>query len=464
MIARASTWTSSEAAKAVNGDLSGPDRRTFFGVSTDTRDDLDGQLFVALSGDRFDAHDFLDDAIRGGAAGLLVETGRVAGRTFPEDVAVIRVEDALYALGDLARAHRRRLNTPVVALTGSNGKTTTKEMLAGIFSAAMPTLKTQGNLNNLIGVPMTVLGIEETDRVAVVEMGMNEPGEIARYTEIAEPNAGMVINVGPAHIGKLGSIEAIAAAKGELFAGLSIDAVAIVNADDENVVRVAEGHKRQRTFGRSEGVHVRLLDSEAVGDDKQQIQLSVDGTDLTAIIPFTGLHNAMNAAAAVAAATSVPSLAPVSHDDVVTGLASVAPVARRLLPRKIGPYLVIDDCYNANGASMVAALETVAARGARFGALLGEMRELGDFSDAEHRRVGEAAARLNAAFVGSFGPAAAPIAAAARTSAATTHEDQDEDALFSWLKEQLQDGDVLLVKGSRGIRMERFIERLEAEV
>lgn len=440
----------------MGGELSGPNRRTLSGVSTDTRDPLEGQLFVALVGERFDAHDFLHKAIDGGAAGLLVERGR-AGEA-PEGVAVIEVDDTLFALGELARAHRRRLGTPVVALTGSNGKTTTKELLAGILSRSNATLKTQGNLNNLIGVPMTVLGIEASHAVAVVEMGMNQPGEIARYTEICEPAVGMVINVGPAHIGELGSIEAIAAAKGELYAGLSAGAVRVVSADDERVVKVAG--PGGRTFGRAADADVRLVSTDAVGVERQRVELSIDGRALTVEIPFPGAHNAMNATAAVAAATAAP--VTVSDDDIVEGLAAVAPVARRLVPRQIGPYLVIDDCYNANGASMVAALETVAARGARFGALLGEMRELGAHSVAEHRRVGEAAVRLGAAFVVTFGPEAKAIAdGAAGTS--THHEDDDLDAAFAALTARLEDGDVLLVKGSRGIRMERFIDRLEAQ-
>lgn len=442
----------------MGGELSGPARRTLLGVSTDTRDPLKGQLFVALVGDRFDAHDFLDKAVNEGAAGLLVARGRAHG--VPEDVAVIEVDDTLVALGDLARAHRRRLGTPVVALTGSNGKTTTKELLAGILSRSNVTLKTEGNLNNLIGVPMTVLGLEARHAVAVIEMGMNQPGEIARYTEICEPVVGMVINVGPAHIGELGSIEAIAAAKGELYAGLGPDAVRVVNVDDANVVRVATPGPR-RTFGRAAGADVRLVGHAAIGDDRQRIEVEIDGRTLSVEIPFAGAHNAMNATAAIAAATAAP--VAVSDEDIVMGLGAVAPVARRLVPRSIGPYLVIDDCYNANGASMVAALETVAARGRRFGAMLGEMRELGTHSASEHRRVGEAAARLGAAFVVTFGPDARAIADGA-SSVKTHHEDDDFEAAFAALTAELEDGDVLLVKGSRGIRMERFIDRLEAWV
>lgn len=465
MIARASKWTSIEVARAVGGELVGPDRRTFFGVSTDTRDALDGQLFVALVGDNFDAHDFLDRAVAGGAAGLLVQRDRF-DKTFADNVAVVTVDDTLYALGELAKAHRRRLNTPVVALTGSNGKTTTKELLAGIFAAAHSTLKTQGNLNNLIGVPMTMLGIEEGHEVAVVEMGMNQPNEIARYTEIAEPVAGMVINVQPAHIGKLGSLAAIAAAKGELYDGLAKDAVAIVNADDPEVVRIAAARTAgpTRTFGTGEGVDVRLVASSPIDAERQRVTWRVDGVEVVATIPFVGTHNAMNATAAVAAATSIPELVAASHDDIVNGLAKVAPVARRLLPRAIGPYLVIDDSYNANGASMIAALETVASRKSRFGALFGEMRELGSHSESEHRRVGEAAARLGAAFVVSFGGEARAITdAAASAGVSTHHEDDDFEAAYAAVRDVLERGDVLLVKGSRGMRMERFIERLAEE-
>lgn len=454
MIARASHWTASEVAAAVGGRLTGPDV-AIAGVSTDTRDALNEHLFVALTGERFDAHDFAANAVAGGASALLVSRAV----EHPRHVAVVTVGDTLRALGELAKTHRARMPAAVVALTGSNGKTTTKNMLAAILSVRRRTLATEGNLNNLIGVPMTLLGLAEEHEAIVVEMGMNAEGEIARYTEIADPDVGMVINVGPAHIGMLGSLEAIARAKAELLRGLRPGAVAVVNADDPYVVRAAVGLEHAITFGRGEA-HVVLARAEPDGSG-QRIEVVAGGERASIHIPFEGEHNAMNATAAIAAACALG----VPLSDAAAGLPSSAKASRRLAYAEVGPYLVVDDCYNANRASMAAAIETVSARaareGRRFVALLGEMRELGDFSDEEHRRVGELAGR-RAAIVAAFGPLAGGIAHA--SPATSMHEADDPERLFRWLLPRLEAGDVILVKGSRGIRMERFIELLEAEV
>lgn len=468
MIARASQWTTSEVAAAVCGRIHGDAGRGLAGVATDTRDALRDLLFVALAGDRFDAHDFLEKAVENGAGALLVTAGRVGAErlsALSATVPVIEVQDSLHGLGELARAHRRRFPGLLVhALTGSNGKTSTKEMLAAILETAGPVLKTEGNLNNLIGAPLTLLGARADHRAAVVELGMNALGEISRLTEIASPDVGLVINVGPAHIGELGSIEAIAQAKGELFAGLDRDrAMAVVNLDDRWVVEMARrfAPARQRTFGRSEAADVRLVERRALGEG-QELTLSVDGTTVELELPYPGAHNALNAAAAVATATARTSI---DLGALSRGLASARRVAGRLIVEPLGPYWIVDDCYNANGASMLAAIETLAERvssGGRLVALLGEMRELGKFSAEEHERVGRAAAERGAALVASFGPDAAPIAAGARAAGLeeVTHQDEDREALLAWLLPRLREGDVILVKGSRGIHMERFISRL----
>jgi UDP-N-acetylmuramoyl-tripeptide--D-alanyl-D-alanine ligase len=358
----------------------------------------------------------------------------------------------------------------VLALTGSNGKTTTKEMVAAIQAAARPCLKTEGNLNNLIGLPMTLLGAQAHHQVAVVEMGMNKPGEIARYAEIAEPDAGLVLNVGPAHIGELGSIEAIADAKGELFAGLHPGAVAVANLDDPRVMgQVPRSAARLLTFGRDLGADVCLLAAAPRAEGGQDLVLRVDGAEVQAFLPLDGAHNALNAAGAVALATARPDLAPASLAAVVEGLAKVVVPGGRLAARAMAGLWVIDDGYNANRASMEAALATAAARARARGvglvALLGEMRELGAFSEAEHARVGQVAAEVGAAAVAAFGPGAGPIAAAAAAAGVPAHhEAEDEAALYAWARERWRPGDVVLVKGSRGIRMERFLRRLEGEV
>ena len=475
MITRAATWTSQGVADATGGALTGRPRRMLTGVSTDTRDDLDGRLFVALSGPRFDAHNFLSQAVSKGAKALLVSKAKVAKADLPEgDYDVIRVKDVLTALGDLGRAHRRRWSGPVFALTGSNGKTTTKEMAAAILASSRSVLKTHGNLNNLIGVPMTLLGLEEHHQAAIVEMGMNRLGEIARYTEIAEPSVGVVTNIGPAHIGELGSIQNIAQAKGELYLGLGSNAIQVVNADDPLVLMVAKAaarsSRRTRTFGRAPHADVCLVKADEGPDPAstgQRLELRVDGRSVQVDLPLAGAHNADNAAAAVALVTAHPDI-DVSVEDIATGLAGVSVVGGRMRTEAVGSYLIVDDSYNANSASMQAAVETMAKlatrQSRRLVAVLGEMRELGTFSPSEHGRVGATVARHGAAVLAAFGPEASPLAEAAAAGGVTSrHESEDADALYAWLKAQLQDGDLILVKGSRGIRMEQFIERLKEE-
>lgn len=456
-------------ALATGGRLRGSGDVLVDGISTDTRDPLQNQLFVALRGERFDAHSFVNKAVDAGARGLIVDErgGLTEERleALSKRVTIVVVSDTLAALGDLARAHRAHFELPVFGLTGSNGKTTTKELMASLLGVSRRVLATQGNLNNLVGVPMTLFGLDSSHEVAVIEMGMNARGEIARLTEIARPDVGVVTNVGPAHIGMLGSIEAVAAAKGELFLGLDRDrGVCVANADDALVMHAARvsSVKSVRTFGRSETAHVQLLAAEPSGEG-QEIRMMIDGAPLTAFLPLIGGHNALNAAAAVAAVTAIPGLA--SRDTIEPGLASVSVPKGRLMVKHVGRVRVIDDCYNANTASMVAAIETISRlakhEGARFVALLGEMRELGTFSADEHAKVGQALVLARADLVAAFGPEAAPIAREADRGGLEARHETDEGSLFAWLEPRLRSGDFVLVKGSRGIRMERFIERLE---
>jgi UDP-N-acetylmuramoyl-tripeptide--D-alanyl-D-alanine ligase len=468
VIVRASEWTSSEVASAVSGRLHGEPGRAIAGVATDTRDALAGHLFVALSGARFDAHDFLEQAVAQGAAALLVRQGLPAARVaaLAAQAAVIEVDDTLRGLGLLAQAHRRRLGTRprVVALTGSNGKTSTKEMLAAVLAEHGAVHKTEGNLNNWIGMPLTLLGARADHDFVVLELGMNALGEIAWMTALAQPDVGLVTNVGPAHVGELGGLANVARAKGELYAGLAPTAIAVVNVDDARVVEQAAARRWQRTFGWDERADVRVLSSVPSGADAQVLTLSIDGDVRDCALPYPGAHNATNAAGAVAAATAVLGGA-VDLDAVVRGLAAAPRAHGRLESRAVGAWQVVDDAYNANGASMLAAIATVStqakARGARFVAVLGEMRELGEYAAAEHARVGAALGPAGCAVLASFGALAAPLAGAASGVPRVRHEDADEVALASWLLGELAPGDVILVKGSRGIRMERFIRRLE---
>lgn len=466
MIARASSWTSGEVARAVGGVLHGTGGEAIAGVSTDTRDALARALFVAIEGPRFDGHDFLPVAVDKGAAALLVAGDRrAAWEPFVQSgrCAVVVVDAPLPALGDLARAWRRRHDPVVIGLTGSNGKTSTKDILSSVLRSGHAVLSTEGNLNNLIGLPMTLLGLTPQDAVAVVEMGMNASGEIRRLAEIAEPDVGLVINVGPAHLGELGSLEAIAAAKGELFDTMSPGhAVKVANLDDPRVcaqARKKPGHVRW--FSAREEADVQVVARQAAGDG-QVVKLAVDGREVVARLAYAGHHQALNAAAAVAAATALPGRLPLSLEQVRQGLEAARPAQGRFTVHHHDDRVLIDDGYNANPASVAAAVSTAAGWAAREGrslvVVLGEMRELGRFSAAEHAAVGRLVAQEGARILGTLGPDAVEAStAAAELGVETHHEDDDVGVLAEWLRKRIGGRDLILLKGSRGIRTERLI-------
>lgn len=430
-------------------------RAAYEAVNTDTRKLLPGCLFVALVGETHDAHAFLAQAVAGGAAGAVVQAGRTLP-SLPSDFALYEVEDTLRALGALGRFHRLRFELPLAAVTGSNGKTTTKEMVGAILETRGKVLKTRGNLNNEIGVPLMLLELDPSHVAAVIEMGMNHPGEIARLTELAQPDAGLITVVQPAHLLGLGSVEGVAAAKGELFRGLKPGAVAVVNLDDPRVVaQAAESGAKLLTFGRAAEADVRLTKTESLGREGLHLTLRVSEEEHRVRLRFVGEHNALNAAGAFALALALGYRA----DECVRGLEGARPYERRLnvIDAPAG-LLVIDDCYNANPASMGAALDTLGqlSRGGRAIAVLGDMLELGTDEAKEHAALAERAGKV-CALVAFFGPRSASGALTLGDRAAHFTE---VTPLMEWLRPRLQPGDVVLVKGSRGMRLERVVEAL----
>jgi UDP-N-acetylmuramoyl-tripeptide--D-alanyl-D-alanine ligase len=437
---------------------SGP-QASYPAVSTDTRTITPGALFVALVGERFDAHDFLKDAVAAGAAAAVVQEGRPRP-ALPRDFGVFEVKDTLQALGGLARYHRARFQIPVGAVTGSNGKTTTKEMVGAILATRGPALKTEGNLNNEVGVPLTLFRLEPSHVAAVIEMGMNRPGEIARLTAIARPDAGLITVVQAAHLKGLGSLEGVAAAKGELFHGLPGTATAVVNLDDPLIVAQAKASgARQLTFGRSPSADVHLAAVSPRGREGLEVEIRHEGRTHPVRLRFVGEHNAMNAAAAFALARALGYPA----ESCVRGLAEARPHARRLnVVEAAGGVTVVDDCYNANPASMAAALDTLRelARNGRPVAVLGDMLELGEGEASEHAALGERAAGA-AKLCAFFGPRSAGGHQRARAALGDGAGHFTEvEPLLAWLRPRLSAGDVVLVKGSRGMRLERVVEAL----
>ncbi|MER2560967.1 MAG: UDP-N-acetylmuramoyl-tripeptide--D-alanyl-D-alanine ligase [Myxococcaceae bacterium] len=434
-------------------------RASFDAVCTDSRQITKGCLFVALKGEKFDAHDFLSQAVDAGAGGVIVEQGR-AGSLEGKDVTVFEVTDTLNALGRLGRAHRDRFSFPIGAVTGSNGKTTTKELIASILQTRGPALKTQGNLNNEIGVPLTLFNLEPRHVAAIVEMGMNHAGEISRLTDIARPDAGLITVVQPAHLEGLGSIEGVAMAKGELFGGLSDKATAVVNLDDFRVAGQAPRAKGPLlTFGRDEKADVRLLSVTAQGRDGLSLTIRAKGVDFSVALRLVGDHNAMNATGAFAMGLALG----YSGEECVRGLESAQAHARRLqildAPNNV---TVVDDCYNANPASMTAALETLSslATSGRPVAVLGDMLELGSDEAKAHAQMGVVASD-RARVIAFFGPRmrAAHENAKKKLGQAAQHF-EDVTKLNEWLSHELRAGDVVLVKASRGMKLERVVEAL----
>ncbi len=428
----------------------------FAGVSTDTRTLRPGDLFVALKGEAFDGHAFLATAQAAGAAGAVVSRADA----LPGGLYGLVVSDTLTALGALARGYRLTLAPRLVAVTGSVGKTSAKELLAAALRPLGPVLKTEGNFNNEVGLPLTLFKLRAEHRAAAIEMGMNHAGEIARLAAIAQPEAGIVLNARGVHLEQLGTVENVAKAKAELYAALPAAGVAVANADDPLVLAEARRSRRKLiTFGEGEA-DVRLLSVDDRGLRGVALRARAEGHTWDTRLAMLGAHNALNACAAVAGAMAVG----VKAADAVEALKLAHPAAHRLeLVQLSDAVTLLDDCYNASPSSMRAALATLrqGAEGRRCGAILGDMLELGPTELQLHREVGTACGGL--AWLLCFGPRAAALAEGARAAGvAAVAEVQDLDDGLKWVHAQLRAGDAVLLKGSRGMRLERFAHALGA--
>jgi UDP-N-acetylmuramoyl-tripeptide--D-alanyl-D-alanine ligase len=432
------------------------------GVSTDSRTLADGELFVALRGPTFDGHAFVAAAAsRGAAAALIAHDATPPDGTLP----ILRApSDTVRALGELAHAHRKRMNARVVAITGSAGKTTTKEMIASILSLEGKTLATRGNLNNWIGVPLTVFGLEASHRFAVIEMGMSTFGEIARLAEITSPDVGLITLVAAAHTAELGGIDGVLRAKAELFDALGHEATAVVNLDDPRIASLQSSlRSRVLTFGSAPECDVRIAGTPTLSLSGTSVEIFVQGELVRATVPLLGAHQARNMAAAIATALALE----VAPDRMLSGLASTPTVAGRMYLRHARGLTILDDTYNANPESMAAALETLSAlasqTGSRAIAILADMRELGAESQRHHLGIGRlAAARALALYT--LGAESRAIARGAREAGLTHVVDEvDIEPLREVLRRDLRPGDLVLVKGSRGMRMERIVAALTGE-
>ena len=441
----------SEAASAIEAQIIGADT-IFTSVGADSRNITPGQLFVALKGDHFDGHDFAQQAIKQGAAAVLI-----ANETLGVEPALI-VHDTYKALGDLAAYWRGKFDIPLAAVTGSNGKTTVKEMLASILRVATSNpeevLATQGNLNNHIGLPLTLLKLRAQHRYAVIEMGMNHTGEISYLSNIAKPTIALINNAGSAHIGELGSFEAIAKAKGEIFEGLAADGIAVINADDvfAPLWETMAGEHKTITFGLKNKADVTA--AYELQADVSQLDISTSLGSVKVHLPTPGMHNVLNALAATAAAMAMG----VALKAIAAGLENYAGVKGRLQHLKgLNGALVIDDSYNANPMSMKVAIDVLMAKPGEKLLVLGDMGELGEKEAELHAEIGRYAKASGVDALFTLGTLSREITNA--FGAGAKHY-QSPQALIADLVAQMKPGCAVLVKGSRFMAMERIVNEI----
>ncbi|HEY6125887.1 MAG TPA: UDP-N-acetylmuramoyl-tripeptide--D-alanyl-D-alanine ligase [Steroidobacteraceae bacterium] len=438
-------------AKSCSGALTGADR-AYSGVSTDTRTLKAGELFVALRGPRFNANEFVAAAEKAGAAGAVVDT------PVSSPLAQIVVADTQEALTRSAAAWRNGFSMPIVGVAGSNGKTTVKEMTAAILERAGTTLATRGNLNNHIGVPLTLHRLDAKQRFAVVEIGANRAGEVADLVKLARPTVGLITNAGAEHLEGFGSLEGVARAEGEMVAGLEPSATAVINADDE-FASLWRGMARGQvsTFGVANAADFSARDIHTAIDATgfvTRFELRAPAGVTPVELHLAGSHNVLNALCAAAAASA----AGASLDDVRQGLATMRPVPGRL-QFKTAPSgaWIVDDSYNANPSSMKAAIEVLASVDARRWLVVGDMGELGSFADASHGEIGRfardhhidrlfATGKLSALAVEAFGSGGEWF--------------PDAESLARAVNSELTREVCVLVKGSRSNRLERVVEAL----
>ena len=451
-------FTSEEIIQATGARLLKPAASVSFSdVCTDTRVIAKGSLFVAFKGTSFNGHDFVDKALAAGAAGAVVSEVRpeYEGLTAPIFVAA----DTLKAYQDLARFHRRRFAIPVVAVTGSVGKTSTRNMIAAVLSEKYKVLQTEKNYNNEIGLPKTLLQLTADHEACVVEMGMRGLGQIAELVDIGEPTIGVVTNVGKSHIELLGSQENIAKAKSELVQGLDAKGTAILNGDDPFVAPMKDlCQGRSVLYGTDDSAQIR---AENIVCDEKGVRFTCRCFDRTfdVSVPVIGRHNVYNALAAIASGY----LTGLSDAELQSGLSAYRGMAMRQELLHLGPYTFINDTYNANPASMAEAIRTLdlLTRGRKI-AVLGGMGELGDWAEREHRAIGRLVADMKLDALITMGNLAEDIARAAQDAGMkAVYMTDSHEAAARQLKALLRDGDTVLLKGSRSFAMEKILPYFE---
>ena len=454
-----------EAARAVGGRVTAGDPGAMIeGAAIDSRAVRGGEAFFAFAGERTDGHRFVPDALARGAAAAMIQ----------EDVpaqpagALIRVEDTFAALHDLARCVRARTPERLVGITGSAGKTTTKELLGAILASRFRTTWTPGNLNNLYGFPLSLLNVPDGAQWMVAEMGMSTPGELRQLSLLGRPDAAVFTVVRPVHLEFFGTVAAIAEAKSEILAGLAPDGFVVANADDPEVTRIAKRHGARVVWyglhSAAADVRARDLSPEPDGAVGSRFVLEAGGRSAEVRLPLHGLYNVENCVAAAACAWALG----LPLDGIAAAVRGVRPASMRgVVHRTEGGFLLIDDSYNSNPDAVDKALESAAAMsgtvGARRVAVLGDMLELGPEAPRFHREAGERAARLGFSPVVAVGELSRELAAGAAAAGAEAVWLADARAAADWAAGEVHRGDVVLVKGSRGVKLDGVVRRLLGE-
>jgi UDP-N-acetylmuramoyl-tripeptide--D-alanyl-D-alanine ligase len=457
-----------EVARAVHGRIAAGDpERVCTGAAIDSRKVSGGEVFFAFAGAQTDGHHFLPDAFARGAGAAVVSRGHERPE-IPGEAAVIEVEDTFSALHDLARHVRTRVPEKLAGITGSAGKTTTKELLAAILASRFRVSWTPGNLNNLYGFPLSLLNVPDGAQWMVAEMGMSTPGELRQLSLLGRPDAAVFTVVRPVHLEFFASVREIAEAKSELLAGLAPEGLIVANVDDPEVARIARRHAESAGWrGRlvwygihspASGIDVRARDlapeSEGIGS---RFRLEAGGQSTEVRLPLHGLYNVENCLAAAACAWALG----LSLDEIAAAVRTVRPAAMRGIVHRLGGFTLVDDSYNSNPDALGKALESAGLLpGGRRVAVLGDMLELGPEGPRFHRESGERAARLGFSPVVGVGELSRELVAGAQAAGAGAVWLPDAAAAAEWAAAAVREGDVLLVKGSRGIKLDIVVRRL----
>ena len=441
----------SSAARTLGTEYRGKDE-VFHGCSTDSRSINSGELFIAIRGERFNGHDFLEQARQRGATAALVDS------LVPISLPLIKVTDTRKALGELAKCWRENFRIPLVAITGSNGKTTVKEMLVSILEQKSEVLATRGNLNNDIGVPLTLFGMGNEHAYAIIEMGANHPGEIKWLSYIAKPTVAVITQCAPAHLEGFGSVEGVALAKSEIFEGLEKHGTAIINADDNFAGlwknRVKDIH--QLSFGIHHPADITARFPDKSDSNKANIFiLKTPAGSIEVTLSLLGIHNIMNALAAAACATALN----IELETIKKGLEAMKPVKGRLeIKTGINNSRIIDDTYNANPASLLAAVNVLKTFNGKHWLVLGDMGELGEEGENLHLKAGEQAKENNVDRLFTTGTLSQ---FASKSFGKNSEHFESIDDMVQRLQSEISPEITVLIKGSRSMQMERVVSRLE---